>query len=125
MPATHADDESPSASGSLALVDRMRADLVSALKAGDQPTRVSVLRTTLAAIANAEAPTLDDRTHAPTRGRPNEVPRLALGDADLERILAEEIADRRHTLDQYEQAQREEPAALLRNEIAILVDYLP
>jgi uncharacterized protein YqeY len=105
------------------LQDRMRADLVAALK-DRNPTIVSVLRTTLAAIANAEAPPLAEVGRSPVVGRPNEVPRLALTDGDLERIVRAEIADRLDTIDRYERAGADEPAAALRPEIEILQRYL-
>ncbi len=101
----------------------MRADLIDALKGGD-PTTVSVLRTTLAAIANAEAPPLVEVRRGPARGGPTEVARLELTDADLERIVGAEIADRRDTIDRYVGAGRDEPVAQLLAEIEILHRYL-
>jgi uncharacterized protein len=107
----------------LALPDRLRADLTTAMLDRDQTT-VSVLRTTLAAIANAEAPPLPDAPPKPVVGRLVEHPRLELSAADLERIVGDEIADRRDTMSRYARAGRDEPAAAMQAEITILERYL-
>ena len=90
----------------LGLPGRLRADLTRAMLDRDQ-TAVSVLRTTLAAIANAEAPPLTDPPPAPVVGRLVEHRRLELSGADLERIVRDEIADRRDTVARYTHAGRE------------------
>jgi uncharacterized protein len=109
------------------LVERMRGDLVAAMKERDRAT-VNVLRTTLAAIANAEAPPIDEPVAqvvgAPALAGPNERERLVLTDDDIERIVREEIADREHTIEQVAAAGADDEAATLRAELAILRAYV-
>jgi uncharacterized protein YqeY len=70
------------------LKERLRTDLVSAMKERDQ-TRVSVLRTTLAAIENSEA--VDAAGSRPRVGAfSNEASRRQLNDEEMRRILADE-----------------------------------
>jgi uncharacterized protein YqeY len=102
---------------------RLKADLTRALKARAR-LDVGVLRTTLAAIANAEAPPAD-LAPTETRGRLVQHARLVLSDDDHERILRDEIADREDTISQYTGAGRLPEAAVLRDEIAVLRRYLP
>jgi uncharacterized protein YqeY len=108
-----------------ALVERMRQDLARAMKARDRQT-AAVLRTTLAAIANAEAPPAEpgETLLPPVYGRGAEVPRLELSDADIERILRDEIADRRDTIGRFEQGGRADEAVPLHAELAILESYV-
>ena len=103
----------------------MREDLSVAMKARDQRS-VNVLRTTLAAIANAEAPPLPAPAapSAPVVGQLVEHRRLVLSDADLDRILGHEIADRQDTIDRYLAGGRAAEAAPLQEELAILRTYL-
>ncbi|HZN13630.1 MAG TPA: GatB/YqeY domain-containing protein [Acidimicrobiales bacterium] len=100
----------------------MRADLSSAMKTR-QLDVTRVLRTALAAIANAEAP---PQSSAPleVRGRLADLPRLVLTNDDHVRIVAAEIADREDTAAQYERNGRTAEAAEMRTEIAILAAYL-
>jgi uncharacterized protein YqeY len=106
----------------------MRADLVLAMKERDRAT-VNVLRTTLSAIANAEAPAQEPAT-VPTQaiGSPQlagltEHPRLVLTDDEVARVVAGEIADREQTIAQLDGAGRTAEAAALRAELAILGRY--
>ncbi len=91
---------------------------------------MNVLRTTLAAIANAEAPPppapadAPGLPMAPVVGQLVDHPRLVLSDADLDAILRLEIADRQDTIDRYRVAGRDAEAAPLLEELAILRRYL-
>jgi uncharacterized protein YqeY len=111
----------------MSLPERMRADLTRAMKARDKVT-VNVLRTTLAAIANAEAP---PQGEAPTQvigspelAGPNEVERLVLSDDDIARIVRAEIADREHTIEQVAGAGGDEQVTDLQAELEILRAYV-
>ncbi len=112
----------------VALSDRLRADLSRAMRAHDRPT-VSVLRTALAAIANAEAPPAEPTPRGapappPEVGRLVDHPRRMLSAADLDQILRAEVDDRRHTMAIYTEAGRNAEAAAMRDEIVILERYL-
>jgi hypothetical protein len=106
------------------LEERLRADLSAAMRERDR-ARVTVLRTALAAIANAEAPAVE--THSlpsVAAAGSTEVARLELTDDDRRRILRAQIADRHDTVDQYEHNGRDAEPAVLRSEIRILTSYL-
>ncbi len=105
------------------LVERMRADLAQARLHHDATT-VSALRTTLAALANAEAPPAPavSSLEAP-RHRPD-VARLELSEGDLRAIVATEIADRRDTMAIYARHHRRDEAAELARQIEVLESYL-
>lgn len=111
----------------VALADRLRADLKVAMRAKDT-VAVRALRTTMGAIANAEAPPVgtDGRTSAdePEVGRLVEHRRLELSADDLARVLREEIADRLDTAEQFEAIGRAEEAAVVRAEAAVIERYL-
>ncbi len=110
---------------SLSLVERMRSDLARARRDHDGPA-VSALRTSLSAMANAEAPPLP----TPEAGRPPQAPearpdvdRLVLSGSDLEAILAAEVADREDTIAIYERHGRVDEADDLRAQVAVLRSY--
>ena len=107
------------------LPERMREDLTRALKARDQRS-VNVLRTTLAAIANAEAPPAPapSAPTAPVVGQLVEHARLELSDADLQQIVRHEIADRQDTIDRYLAGGRGVEAEPLVEELVILRSYV-
>ena len=111
----------------VALTDRMRADLKVAMREKDK-VAVRALRTTMGAIANAEAPSIgtDDRTSAdePEVGRLVEHRRLELTADDLDRVLRAEVADRLDTAEQFEANGRGEEAAVVRAEAAVIERYL-
>jgi uncharacterized protein YqeY len=56
-------------------------------------------------------------------GQAQEHPRLVLSSGDVDQIIRAEIADREHTIAQYESAGRDEAADELRAEIRILERY--
>ena len=107
------------------LQTRMRADLTTAMKARDR-RRISVLRTMLAAFANAEAPPAipTSSLDVPVVGQLVEHERLVLDDADLTVLVEAEIVDRRDTAAIYRANGREEDAADLDAEVAILTAYV-
>jgi uncharacterized protein YqeY len=104
-----------------ALVERMQADLKAAMRERDRAA-VAVLRTTLAALANAEAPPMA-AGGAPTVGIVEHA-RLELGDEDRRRIVADEIADREDTIARFERGGATGEADDLRAELAILRRYV-
>lgn len=109
------------------IVTRLRADLPVALRARDQ-VATRAIRTALAAVANAEAvPVPEPRgsLDPPVVGASQEVERRQLDAADVERILVEELADRRDTIERYEAHGRTAEADELRAELAVLARYLP
>jgi uncharacterized protein len=127
------------------LRQRLRDALAPAMKARDRVT-VGVLRSTLAAIENAEA--VDGsaaagsaaagsalggsaagssaaRQHlaierSPVGAGATEVARRVLAEADVERIVRAEIAEREAAARDYDRVGRPEHAARLRDEIAVL-----
>jgi hypothetical protein len=102
--------------------ERMRRDLTAAMKAGDR-TRVSVLRTALAAIANAEAPAVEARAWPPRTAGSTEIDRIPLGDVERRAVITAQIADSEDTAAQYERHGRTAEAATMREEITILREY--
>jgi uncharacterized protein YqeY len=113
-----------------ALRDRLRAALPTAMKARDRVT-VAALRGALSAIDNAEAV---DHTPAagtslaieslPVGAGAAEVARRLLTDADVERIVRAEVADREAAARDYDRAGRPERADQLRAEAAVLSAHL-
>jgi uncharacterized protein YqeY len=104
------------------LLDRLRTDLRVAMKARDRDT-VTALRTALAAVANAEAPPADG---APleAHGHLLEHERLVLTGDDVARILREQVAERRDTIERIGAHGPDAAVAALRAEIAVLERYV-
>ena len=111
------------------LPDRLRGDLVDALKRRDRP-RVAALRQALAALANAEAPPQHDGRRLrvvpspPEVGRLHEVDRLELSPADVLRILRAEVAEHEAAAEEYERIGRPNEAADRAAEAEALRAYL-
>src|SRR4051812_7133349 len=103
------------------LRDRMQSDLPAAMKARDA-TRVSVLRTTLAAVANAEA--VHPADGAVAAGLLGDVARKDLSEDDVRSIVARERDDLATTAGEMEQLGQAEEAAELGGRAAILDGYL-
>lgn len=108
----------------------MQVDLTSAMRERDRP-RVSVLRSTLAAIANAEAV---DVSHlgpghlgpghlGPGRG-PSEVPRRYLSETDIVGIVQRELNDLARAADEFAGLGQAGEAGSLRSQADILASYL-
>ncbi len=111
----------------------LRRDLTAALRARD-PVAVAALRSALAAIENAEAPA-SGTVPPSTAGSAHiagsvaglgatEVPRRRLSDADLQMIIATEVAERRAAAAEYERLDRPDRAHRLRSEVEVLRRYL-
>lgn len=113
----------------------LRRDLTDAIRRRDAAA-VSALRTTLAAIENAEAVRPGDDAPAPNPGGSPvagavvglgaaEVPRRHLSDADVERIIRAEVRERVAAAAEYERHGRHARAQRLRAEADVLGRYLP
>ena len=88
---------------------------------------MSVLRTALAAIANAETPDIAPSAAPvarPVAGRLIDHPRRLLSEAEVDAVLQAEIDDRLDTIGLYARAGRHDDAEVLQDEIAILASYL-
>ena len=92
-----------------ALKDRLRADLVAAIKAREE-IRSSTLRMVLSAITNAEVA--------------GKTPR-ELTDADVVDVLSSEAKKRREAATAFDDGGRVEMAAKERAEVAVIAEYLP
>jgi uncharacterized protein YqeY len=92
-----------------ALKDRLRTDLVTAIKGRDE-VRSSTLRMLLTAITNAEV-----------AGKTQ----VELSDDDIIGVLSTEAKKRREAATAFEDGGRTEMAAKERAELAVLTDYLP
>ncbi len=110
---------------------RLRKALTAAMKAQDAAA-VSVLRTTLGAIDNAEAVdgSLPPSSHpGPIAGGvaglgAGEIARLQLSEQQIADIVQAEAAARQSTAAEYDRLGRPQDAARLRSQAAILVSYL-
>lgn len=91
----------------MSLRDRLTEDLKLAMKSRDQ-LRMDVIRMIKAAILNKEVELRKD-----------------LDDAEMSRIMAALIKQRRESVEQFEKAQRMELADKERKEITIIETYLP
>jgi uncharacterized protein YqeY len=91
----------------MSLHDRLTEDLKLAMKARDQ-LRMDVIRMIKAAVLNKEVELKKD-----------------LDDAEMSRIMATMIKQRKESVEQYEKGQRAELAAKERQEISIIETYLP
>jgi uncharacterized protein YqeY len=91
----------------MSLHDRLTEDLKLAMKARDQ-LRMDVIRMIKAAVLNKEVELKKD-----------------LDDAEMSRIMATMIKQRKESVEQYEKGQRAELAAKERQEISIIEAYLP
>lgn len=91
----------------MSLRDRLTEDLKLAMKARDQ-LRMDVIRMIKAAVLNKEVEMKKD-----------------LDDAEMSRIMATMIKQRKESVEQYEKGQRAELAAKERQEISIIETYLP
>lgn len=107
-----------------AFKDRLRADLKAAMQAR-ATGEVSVLRTLIAALDNAEAvPSASDK-HVPRAfGEPGgEVARLDLDDATIATVLANEADTRLAAAENYDRHGQDAEAQRLREEAALIARY--
>ncbi len=112
------------------LRQRLRGALTLAMKARDR-VAVGALRSTLAAIDNAEAvdrPTGTDTGLAieqiPLGVGAAEMERRLLTECQIERIVRDELAEREAAARDYEQSGRTERAEQLRREVSVLAEQL-
>lgn len=91
----------------MSFVDRISADIASAMRARDQ-ARLSALRMAKAALMNSEV----------QRGRP-------LEDAEAQQVIASLIKQRRDSIEQFRAGGRTDLADKEAGEIATLEAYLP
>jgi uncharacterized protein YqeY len=101
---------------------RLKADLRAAMSAGDTQ-RVSVVRTLLAAIGNAEAIDLDASHPKEVQGW-GDVARRELTTADLARIVRREAEELRSAADDYERHGQPDEAERLRSRASLVDGYL-
>ena len=106
----------------IALVTRLKADLLASMKARDS-VRVATLRTMLSALDNAGAVAVDT-DFVPVAGVTPDVPRRELSEHQQLDILRAERDSRHKAVAQYEQMNRTEVVARLRAEVAVFVEYL-
>jgi uncharacterized protein YqeY len=110
------------------LRQHLRESLKTAMRARDRVT-VSVLRSTLAAIDNAEAVDAPPVAGLAIEQSPAglgaaEVARRHLTEADVTRIVQAEMTDRETAAVDYERAGRQDQADRLRAEIGVLSAHL-
>ena len=91
----------------MSLKDQITQDMKSAMKAGEKD-RLKVVRLMLAAIKQVEV----DK-------------RIELDDAAVLNVLDKMVKQRRDSVEQFEKGGREDLAAIERDEIAVLKNYLP
>ena len=114
----------------VALRQRLRAALPVAMKARDR-VAVAALRSTLAAIENAEAvdrPATVDQQLAieriPVGVGAAEVARRVLTEAQVEHIVRAEVVEREAAAREYDLAGRPDRAERLRDEVGVLTAHL-
>jgi len=100
------------------LRERLEADLRAAIRE-QQAARISVLRTTLAALSNAEA--VDPSTFPPSV---TEVPRRELDDGEIRSIVERERDELRTTAQRMRRVGADDRARELLGQARILDDYL-
>ena len=106
----------------LSLRARLKADLKIALKSRQKHV-VTILRSALSEIDNAEAVALDE-SMVPVVGRANDVPRKSLTEKQIRDILQAEADEIRHSLTEYQRLGKHEEAQRLHQEWEILNQYL-
>jgi uncharacterized protein YqeY len=110
-----------------ALRERLRGDLKSAMRERRQG-EVSVIRTLIAAIDNAEAIPIDgleERLRLRDPGDPiGEVARRELDSPALDSVVAAEAQSRIAAAEDYERNGRADDAARLRSEAQLIARYL-
>ena len=106
-----------------ALKERLRADLKIAMR-DKRAEEVALLRKLIAALDNAEAvPTEGYRPRA-LEGARGEVARRELESAEVDSLLANEIAERQTVAEEFERLGRTDEAAKLRGEAALVSRYV-
>ena len=91
----------------MSLLDRLSNDMKLAMKAQDK-TRLSVIRMVLSAVKYVEIEK-----------------KASLTDDQVLDVLAREVKQRKDSLAEFERGNREDLVAKVKEELAILADYLP
>lgn len=105
-----------------ALRQELGRDLLLAMKAKDA-IAVSALRSVLSALDNASAVPVST-VAAPVFGRNGDVPRRELSDLDCRSIIEAEVSARVQAAQEYARVGRDDVAARLREEQAIVERYV-
>lgn len=100
----------------------LQSELIMAMKSQDRPA-ITVLRSVLGAIANAEAVAVPQQTGDPLIGFAD-VPRKELSPQQIKLVVLDEVEKRRNSIGYYGKAGRQEEAEALEKEVAILERYL-
>jgi uncharacterized protein YqeY len=101
---------------------QLNGDLLLAMKAKDAIV-ISALRSLLSALDNASAVPAST-VPAPVFGRNGDVPRRDLSDADCQSIIGAEVGARAHAAEEYARLGRDDVAARLRAERAVIERYV-
>lgn len=101
---------------------QLSGDLLLAMKAKDS-IAISALRSVLSALDNASAVPAST-VAAPVFGRNCDVPRRDLSDADCQRIIRAEASARATAAEEYTRLGRDDAAARLRAEQAVVERYV-
>ncbi len=102
------------------LRERLKADLKTAMKSRDRPT-ITTLRTLLGAFDNAEAV---ETSAAPVVGRPNDVPRKDLSEAEFYSVLGAEAEELRTERAAYRALGQSAKVAELEHALSVVERYL-
>ena len=102
--------------------ERLKADLKKAMKARESQT-VTVLRSLLAAIDNAEAVELGTSSSF-VIGRANDVPRKALSEAQIREVLRGEVEELQTAVAEYERLGKLEEAETLSKALDVASGYV-
>ena len=109
----------------MTLKERLRSDIKEAMKAGDAVRRL-VLGLLQSAIKNKE---LEKRSKLSKTGESLSAERLASGselaDEEIMDVIVSETKKRKESIASYEKGGREELAQKERDELAILMEYMP
>jgi uncharacterized protein len=100
---------------------RLGSDLTTAMRTGDK-VRIRVVRSTLTAIANAEA--VEASTRAEGTVGYSDVPRRKVGRAEIIDLIGSEIGEREIAAARYREVGRPADAETLEEEIGVLRAYL-
>lgn len=114
----------PAVSRRTSLRDRLRGSLTEAMRARDRRA-VAVLRTTLAAIDNAEALPLSAAGDGPVVGRSADVARRELDEQRILAVVRAELRERVEAAALYERLDRPDEVAALHAEMRLLLAHLP
>ena len=104
------------------LRQRINADLLLAMKAKDT-VAISALRSVLSALDNATAVPAST-VPAPVFGHNGDVPGRDLSDSDCQSIISAAVSDRSAAAEEYERLGRDDVAARMRAEQAVMERYI-